>query len=216
MKNASIIKRAAFMAVLDTFIITACAYIAMLTRWAPIIPEDALSETNTGLIRLLISYIAVFVGFGMYKVRWRSLDMSLLFRQALGCIVGLGISLVWEELLDLSQSRRYYLLIAFAFIIAGICGSRVVMKLIRDWKAARLGDRNLGICRMTVSEGEEPGSLLICVQDKPVEGGEDEIENIASQYGVTEIVVCLSPEDGEYLDRITSICLSTGCFVRRI
>jgi len=204
------------MAALDTVIIVACGYIAMLTRFAPEIQSNAMDETNSGIIRLLVSYLAVFTVFGMYKVRWRAMTMSLLFRQALGCVVGMGVSLVWEELLNSSQPRRYYLLIAFAFILGGICGFRLIMKLLRDYAASKRDAQSDEHTSMTISAGESGNSISISVQGRTVKGGISDIDAIAAENGVNEILICLSSPDAAFIAELTSACLSTGCFVKRI
>ena len=190
--------RLCVMTATDILITVGCGFLAMFARYAPDIANDTISDTLSGIPRLLISYISVFAVFGLYKVKWREMSAAVLLKQALACVVGFGISLIWDEALDLSLSRRYYLIIVFIFMLAAVCGCRTLMRFVRDITLKRKHEE-LRELRY------ENGSYMFC---GGIQSGS--VHDIVRQLDIAQITVVNGSEE------VINECLATGCYVKKV
>lgn len=199
----------------DAIIITACAYVALLLRFAPDGIMDNLKDVTKGVPRLIVCYLGVNAIFGLYHVRWRHMTNVYLIKQVLACIVGFGTSFIWEELRLNSLTRRYYLLIAFALILCGICCFRMLLKLIRDIEFKKKAQEiSAERCVMTIEADKQPGKLLLTVRDMPKTVEMDGLVKNVYTNEVTDIIIKNTFSDEKTLEKVTEICLETGCFVK--
>ena len=199
----------------DAIIVVCCGFLAMFTRFAPNISSEAISDTWHGIPRLIASYIGVFAICGLYSTHWRYFNVNSYVKQILGCIVGFGISYLWDELQAGAGIRRYYLFIVLVFTMCGICCFRVLLKLIRNARDKRTNPFRVQLetVRRLVN--------IFGVGDEKVgysfegERSECEISELASTLSAlkaTDIVISYPGDCAE----IINICLDAGCFVKKL
>lgn len=216
-------------------------YAAMLMRFAPILPPGTVGETTSFLPYLVLSYIGVFLLFGMYRVLWRYADAKQMVFLAFANIVGCGVAFLWNEVFHCGLSL-YFLLIHFALSLASTCGIRLALRVVSEaYSNHRQKDEfQLDSHRLLIVGAGHTGSYVatqyhqalgdlgrpvaIVDDDKrkrgmtisgvPVRGGIDDIPQIVHDLGITDILIALPSVHGERLQEIISICKRTHCYVR--
>ena len=216
--------------VCDALIILLCVYAALLTRFAPNIRAEDIHAVTTALPCLIIAYVAVFALFGMYRIVWRYSETMQLVRQAMAVIVGFGVNFGLNELTAIKTGElllsRYYLIILWIFVLAGICCFREALRLLKSYyrQAEKpkddTGSRVLWVGAESLTPQIE-ASILVDDDDSkqgqlfcgiPVAGKTSDIPVLVSDEDITHIIIsCPSAND-----EIVKICISTGCFVKII
>ena len=228
----------------DIILSVICAYAAMLAKFAPEIQPGDVAAVTRYLPLLVLSYIFVFAVFRIYKTLWRYADAFQFAKQGMAAIIALGITLIANGLVSRFMNEQplsnNFLIIHFFFTLTGVSAFRLCMKLARQNRSDEnvepalnprrilvvgAGEAGSHLVRMVASAGAAQGEICAIADDDPVKQGLlicdipvcgtiADIPRLASEKGVTDIIIALPTASRERLDEIAASCLSTGCFVR--
>ena len=223
----------------DAIIIVFGTYAALLARFAPSIGTAELALVSSALPRILVSYLGVNIIFRMYHILWRYSDALQLLKQAMTIVVGFGVSFAWDMLLG-ANPQRYFLIIVCIFILVGICGFRVCLRLIKNYylhhrdtddekserrimvvgagdagnHVAEIFSKSAGMGTIEVIVDDDPMKQGLLIQSVPVAGGTKDIDRLVETEGITDIIIAMPTVSKERLHEITELCMNTGCYVR--
>ena len=228
----------------DAILIVMCAYASLLTKFAPIIRSEDIDAVTRWLPWLTVCYIAVFTIFRMYRVLWRYADAFQLFKQGLAVIVGFGVTFAVNSIYGRVKGEQAlsnnFLIILCMFVLALICGFRLGLKLIQQYRlrterpklgsARRImvvgaGDAGSHLVEVFNESASDMGTVEVIVDDDPmkrgyligdvpVAGSTEDIPHLAEKEAITDIIIALPTASRERLKELTDTCIDTGCFVR--
>lgn len=244
-KKQSFNKDKLIIALIDILLIIASLYAATALRFDFVIPKIfKVQLLNT--IPIAIFNILIFnIIFGLYNIVWKYASLEVISKVIFSSFIGSVVIFFISKLLNLNfkhyfiVSRSIYLIFSFinVFFIGGfrlllrIIGSGTLKKTfnrnssrrvmvigagwagvstIRDIKAGRHGDSSV---LLIVDDNQD--RIGTSIQGIPVVGDTSKIIYWAQKYLIDEIIIAIATPKGKIEDLI-SLCLDTGCKVRRV
>ena len=231
--------RIALLVILDVLIITLSGFLALYIRFDFRFRQMDMTYVSYEIRYLplsLVSTIALFVLFKLYRSVWRFASTTELLNVIGACTAGIILQIVLMAIMGMRMPVSYYLM-KYVILIAGIGSLRFAYRILRMFQERRSGwGRDAKKNIMVVGAGEA-GAMIIkefqnsryleqrvcCVIDDnkakhgkylrgvPIMGDREDICHLAQELGVDQIVVAMPSASQTDVRKVLQICQETQC-----
>ncbi|WP_374712948.1 polysaccharide biosynthesis protein [Symbiobacterium terraclitae] len=236
------------MILFDQVVSVGAVFLALLVRYAfegRAVPDGVLQAYLWSLPFIIPARVAVFSACGLYRQVWSQASLPELGQimaattgdAVLAAIVIYGLVQHW--IYPGPFMPRSILIIAWMLNTACIGGSRLVLRLRREWLLTRksvagvqhptlvfgAGDAGALICREIKRHGEsgyrvvgflddDPAKQGMRVAGVPVLGSRKDLGRIVKQHKITHLIIAMPSAKGRAVREISSLALDLGVHVK--
>jgi UDP-GlcNAc:undecaprenyl-phosphate GlcNAc-1-phosphate transferase len=217
----------------DLVLISAAYLAAYLIRFEGQVPADVPEQIHQLLPIALPIHVASMVFFGVYQVEWRYAGLAAHVQIVKAVAIGAPLTFVavWSLTRFTFYSKAVFVVSALLQVL-WIMGSRSLLRLFREWFAARraVGRRTLIVGAGDAAErvvreiqhhpelglvpvalvDDDPAKLGRRVHGVPVLGTCAEIPDVARRLAMEEIIFAMPSVVGAERRRILDACARTG------
>jgi len=222
---------------LDTIIITVAPYLALLLRFEGVVGSRQYQMVYEYLPGIILIRLLTFYFFGLYNRLWRYASIHELL--SITSAVTVSSVLIFIYMFGMgSKLPRSIPIITWLIVIALVGLSRLflrVLYMLRNTQKASCskvliigaGDAGAMIARELRQRFYDTKNLIGFVDDDrnklknklfgvPVLGTRDDLPEVVSKYGVTEIIIAIPSLNGDRLREIFKACRETKCTVKTV
>ena len=230
-----------FVVLLDIVLVNLAALSALMLRFDFNVPiEQILNYIRASLV-ITIVMLGSFYIFNLYKSIWRYASIGELLYVFFSCFAGSSaLYILFRSLWPISFPRSFYL-IFWLLTVAFIGGTRFTYRMLKRTKSVWFKTNN-DFKRVMIIGGGIAGALTIkelnnnpqmkkrpvaIIDDDPskykkrlngvpVCGGSDDIERIARDKRIDEIIIAMPSAHRTVIKKIVGKCNKTGCRVKTL
>jgi FlaA1/EpsC-like NDP-sugar epimerase len=219
----------------DILAVNIAVFLALILRLESSIPPHYSEAFSNTFVLSTIAKIYIYQRFGLYKSIWSYAGineaMQIVFAVSLGTIAHYLISLLLQSTLP----RSVYI-ISFLLTMVFVAGLRMSYRTVRGYGKNQVSAAGKNVRVMVIGAGQA-GAILIremkyngkmsrypvimvdddkrkhgsVVHGVKVSGGRSEIERLAKEYRVGEIILSIPSISQKEKSAILNICKKTGC-----
>lgn len=222
---------------LDTVIVIVAPYLALLLRFEGIVDSRQYQMVYDYLPEIILIRLLTFNFFGLYNRLWRYASIHELL--AIVSAVTVSSVLIFIYMFGMgSKLPRSIPIITWLIVIASVGLSRLLLRILYVFRNNKksscsqvliigAGDAGAMIARELRQRYYANKKLAGFIDDDrnklknklfgvPVLGTRDDLPEIVSKYGVTEIIIAIPSLSGDRLREIFKACRETKCTVKTV
>lgn len=222
---------------LDIIIVTAAPYLALLLRFEGIVSSSQYQMVYDYLPGIILVRLLTFNFFGLYNRLWRYASIHELL--AIASAVTVSSVLIFIYMFGMgSKLPKSIPIITWLLVIALVGLSRLFLRVLYMLRTTRkascskvliigAGDAGAMIARELRQRFYDTKNLIGFIDDDrskiknklfgvPVLGTRDELPEVVSKYGITELIIAIPSLNGERLREIFKACRETKCTVKTV
>ena len=239
--DAKLVRRVAFLVLMDIIIALASAFLALLLRFEFDVADEQFIRYGITAMQWMIPNIAVtvlvFCAFKLYTSIWAFAGadelIHLFFSAAAVCIVqyvSIGLGLRMPRSFPIMYAIFFFImtvLLRFSYRFmrrlkqprTDMQGQRTMVigageaaaAVLKEFKVSKYS-RNHVVCLID----DDPAKQSCSIMGVPVVGGREMIERVAKQFHIDEIVFAIPTISQRERKKILTICQRTGCKLKQL
>lgn len=239
--DAKLIRRVAFLVIMDILIVLASAFLALLIRFEFDMFDEQFIRYGTTALRWMIPNtlvtILVFIIFKLYTSIWDFAGVDELLHLFFSSAIICAIQYV-AIFLGVRMPRSFPIMYAIFFLLftvllrfsyrfmrslrrpkVSIQGQRTMVigagqaavAVLKEFKISKFSQNNV-VCLID----DDPAKQNCSIMGVPVIGGREMIERAARQYHIDEIVFAIPTLGQKERKKVLTICQRTGCKLKQL
>jgi FlaA1/EpsC-like NDP-sugar epimerase len=222
---------------IDMAIVTAIPFMALLIRFEGSVSSKYYGEVLNYLPEIILTQLVIFYLFGLYHCLWRYASIHELLAILGATTLSSGLLVGYLVATGSILPRSIYVL-SWLLVIALVGASRLFIRVVYYWRKRQMdscvkvlivgaGDAGVMIAREIQRRYYDTKKIVGFIDDDSykqklmvfgikVLGNRQDIKQIVSRYGITEIIIAIPSMDGSILREIVRECKQTQCEVKTI